>query len=103
MWQRWIRRVAGQPYRKGVVRSVSIGGGIRCAQTAPAKYLVNLQTVIAYVCKGVDPRHAAMLGLLKSGDGGRVIGKRSAVCQALMRSQIEKSRVLPEQYAGSKR
>lgn len=83
MWRRWIGRVSGRSYRAGTVKSRTIGPSLLAAQTNPDVYAVNLQAVTAYVCKGTDPVSASALGLIKLLPGGKVIGKRSAVCQAL--------------------
>lgn len=85
MWRRWIKRVSGRPYRAGTFKCRSVGGSLTTASGNPAVYAANLEAVTAYICKGIDPRHASTLGLTRSGEGGRVTGKRSAVCQALTR------------------
>jgi hypothetical protein len=85
MWRRWIKRVSGNPYRSGTIKSRTIGHSLLAAESNPAAYGVNLAAVTSYIVKGVDPQYAATLGLMRVEIGGRVIGKRSAVCQALNR------------------
>lgn len=96
MWRRWLKSITGRPYPrrpKGVRRAKHkhkpidtrrIGGTLAVAQGDPVEYLKHLSKVVAYVCKGVSPADAAALGLLRLEDGGRVTGKRSAVCQQLL-------------------
>ena len=81
MWRRWLCKVAGQPYRRKVIKSKRIGGTVNAHAVSPAAYLQNLDRVLAYVCKGVAPADAAMLGLPKQEAGGRIIGKRAGWSQ----------------------
>jgi hypothetical protein len=83
MWRRWLRKVTGQPYRRGVVHTSRIGGTVNCYKSNPALYAANLDTVLAYVCKGANSADGATLGLRHTEPGGRVIGKRSAIAQFL--------------------
>ena len=84
MWQRWLRNVSGRPYRAKSIKSERIGGTVNCYANAPLAYLQNLDRVLAYMSKGVSPADAAMLGLPKQEAGGRIVGKRSAVCAKLL-------------------
>lgn len=84
MWRRWLRSITGRPYRAGTTNTRRIGGSIATPAAAPANYRQHLFIAAAYVCKGVRPDDAAGLGIKLVEDGGRVIGKRSAVCQPLL-------------------
>ncbi|MEK6542656.1 MAG: hypothetical protein AABZ45_11125 [Pseudomonadota bacterium] len=83
MWRRWLRNITGQPYQPGTIATRTIGGNLGVADANRARYVPNLDRVIAYMVKGVTPADGAALGLLRTEPGGTVIGKRSAVCQAL--------------------
>lgn len=85
MWRRWLRTITGQPYRAGAIDTQRIGGSLSAAASGPAAYHLHLFKAVAYVCKGVLSEDAASLGLPRTEDGGRVIGKRSAVCQPLLK------------------
>lgn len=85
MWRRWLRSITGQPYRAGAIDTQRIGGSLAAPVRDPAAYRQHLFNVVAYACKGVRPEDAASLGLPRTEDGGRVIGKRSAVCPALLK------------------
>lgn len=87
MWQRWIKAITGNRYRAGVLDTKSIGGKLSAPITNPAAYRQNLFKVVAYICKGLLPDDAAGLGIKRVEDEGRVIGKRSAVCQLLLSSK----------------
>lgn len=67
MWRRWLRRLTSRKYAKGAVASRSIGPSLNTFVVNPALYRENLDAVLAYVCKGIDPNL-----------GGRIIGKRAA-------------------------
>jgi hypothetical protein len=81
MWQRWLRKVTGRPYRAKAIKSERIGGALNAHATTPAAYLQNLDRVLAYICKGVAPADAATLGLPRYEAGGRIIGKRAGWSQ----------------------
>jgi hypothetical protein len=83
MWRRWLRKVTAQPYRVGTVHTSRIGGTVNCYQSNPALYAVNLDAVLAYLCKGVNSHDGATLGLPRTEPGGRVTGKRAAWAQCL--------------------
>lgn len=83
MQRRWLRRVTGRAYRKGVVLSRRIGGGLRTATTAPELHRVNLAKLITYLAKGASADTARVFGLKRSEEGGRVIGKRASRSQNL--------------------
>ncbi len=84
MWRRWLRSITGKPYRTGTINTRRIGGSLAMPAADPAAYRQNLFNAAAYVCKGVRSDDAARLGIKRVEDGGRVIGKRSAVCQPLL-------------------
>jgi hypothetical protein len=84
MWRRWLRSITGKPYRTGTINTRRIGGSLAMPAADPAAYRQNLFNAAAYVCKGARPDDAAWLGIKRVKDGGRVIGKRSAVCQPLL-------------------
>jgi hypothetical protein len=90
MWRRWLRKVSSQPCRRYVIKSKRIGGTVNAYANFPDVYLQNLDGVLAYVCKGVSPTDAAMLGLPKQEAGGWIIGKRAGWSQNIG----AKSRVL---------
>jgi hypothetical protein len=83
MWRRWLRKVTGQPYRRGIVHTSRIGGTVNCYRSNPALYAVNLDAVLAYVCKGVNSADGAALGLRHTEPGGIIIGKRVAGAQVI--------------------
>lgn len=99
MWQRWLRKVTGKPYRAKAVKSLRIGGTLNAHATTPAGYLQNLDRVLAYVCKGASKIDAATLGLPRQEAGGRIIGKRAGWSQNVG----AKSRVLADSRAGIER
>ena len=72
MWRRWLRRIGIGKYRAGALASRSIGPRLNTCVTNQALYRSNLDVVLAYACKGVDPNQ-----------GGKIIGKRSGASQNL--------------------
>ncbi len=86
MLQRWLRAITGKRYPAGAILTERIGGTLSASVSNPAGYHQNLLKVAAYLCKSVKPENAAiLLGLHGVEDGGTVIGKRSAVCPALLK------------------
>lgn len=81
MWRRWLKRLTGQPYRKGGVNSRAIGANLNAAIVGSNSYRANLAKVIDYMCKGATPEAAKALHLPKWGFGGRITGKRCSVWQ----------------------
>lgn len=79
--RRWLERIAGKPYRAGIIRTARIGGTARAAALAPAVYQANLAAVVGYVLKSACPAAARALGLERLEAGGSVIGKRAATSQ----------------------
>jgi hypothetical protein len=79
----WLRRITGQPYRRGVIHSKPIGGRLGLEAGNPDLHAVNLQSALSYVLKGAatadaepfaHPAHARE-------PGGRIIGKRCGTSQ----------------------
>lgn len=77
----WLRCITGKPYRKRVIRSRPIGGRLGMESSNPALHAVNLEATVAYMLKGATHEAAAIAGLLRREEGGRVIGKRCATSQ----------------------
>lgn len=84
MWRRWLRSITGQPYRAGILNTRRIGGALSTPLACPASYHANLSAAVGYICKGVRPEDAPDLGLGRVEPGGIIVGKRAAVCQALL-------------------
>lgn len=87
MWRRWVRSITGRSYRAGTILTKRVGGSLALPRTNPRSFRQHLWKGVAYVCKGVRPDDAPGLGIGYVETGGRVIGKRSAVCQALSASR----------------
>lgn len=75
--RRWLERISGNPYKAGAIKTRCITGSR--SPDSPS-YGENLQTVAAYVLKGVTPDTAAALGIDHE-PGGRIIGKRCGISQ----------------------
>lgn len=86
MGLRWLKRVTGARYRKGVIRTRRIGGTARTAVVAPAAYRTNLAVVVCYILKGATPSAACALGIGKRQAGGCIIGKRVATSENIGRA-----------------
>lgn len=79
--RRWIA-AAGGKYRAGVSKVTVIGGRIaRKRQGIRAR--VNAENVLRYILKAGKAKTGARLGLPRSGEGGRIIGKRCGRTQNL--------------------
>ena len=70
--RRWLERISGNPYKAGAIKTRCIAGSR--SPDSPS-YAENLQTVAAYVLKGVAPDTAVALGIDHE-PGGRISGKR---------------------------
>jgi hypothetical protein len=83
MTQRWLEQITGNPYADGAIHTSRIMG-----RKSPdsAYYAANLQTVTAYILKGVCPDGAATLGIAHKA-GGRIIGKRCGMSQNIARNR----------------
>ena len=73
--RRWVR-LAGGTCRKRVSYCRSIGGSLRAADSGGERYSLNKAKIGAYVVKGTDPAAGEALALTRSGEGGRIVGKR---------------------------
>lgn len=71
--RRWLTHISGNPYKAGAIKTHCIKGS---QSPGSPVYVENLQTVVAYILKGVSPDTAAALGIAHK-PGGRIIGKRS--------------------------
>ena len=86
MPRRWLRSIAGNPYRSGTIKTQRIGGSTGAATTAPAVYSASLAAVVGYILKGACPAAARALGLDRLEPGGTIIGKRVATSQNVGRA-----------------
>lgn len=77
----WLRRITGQPYRRGVIHSKPIGGRLGLETGNPDLHAVNLQSALSYVLKGATEAAATLANLNRLEPGGRIIGKRCATSQ----------------------
>ena len=82
----WLRRVTGQPYRVGTIRSRPIGPTVRTFANSPDVYLANLDVAIGYLIKSALPDVAETLNLGRRERGGMVMGKRAGWSQCIGRS-----------------
>ncbi|RED17494.1 hypothetical protein DFR46_2541 [Parasphingopyxis lamellibrachiae] len=79
--QRWLRRITGIKYRKGVIKTRCIGRSAKAAFSEPTGYSINMLNVVAYLLKGINPTSAKEIGLLRCSPTGVIVGKRSATSQ----------------------
>lgn len=79
--RRWLRKITGQPYCKGVILSRPIGGRLGLEAGNPGLHAINLEAALAYVLKGASHEAASQFGLERLEPGGRVIGKRCGTSQ----------------------
>lgn len=70
--RRWIERIAGQPYKRGIIRTRGIAGA---GEPSGDLYAANLRAVLSYVLKGASEEAAAVLGIGRE-PGGTITGKR---------------------------
>ena len=70
--RRWLERLTGNPYRRGVILTRQIRGA---RNPDSLLYSENLSAVLAYVLKGASPDTASAIGIAHEA-GGRIIGKR---------------------------
>jgi len=89
MWRRWLRAITGRPYRSGIMNTRRIGDSLSLPLDYPSAYREHLFKATAYLCKNVDPAAAPAFGLKRIEPGGRVIGKRSSVCQGLSKLRAD--------------
>lgn len=83
MQRKWIRALAGRRPPRRSVRTERIGGFADAWRAAPDAYSVNLRKVLCYGLKGAPAAMAALYGLDRHSDGGRIIGKRCGQSQNL--------------------
>ncbi len=77
-------RAAGVKRRVSRLRDTrAVGRRLRTALSRDPAFLANLGAVCAYVAKGATSEAALALSLDRSGEGGRVIGKRCGVSENL--------------------
>lgn len=92
--RRWISAISGQPYRKNIVNTRTIGKSLSGAVAICPDYLENLNNTRDYVLKGVHPDTAKTLCLSLHSDGGRVSGQRIGIsrnlCGAGAKDEIRK-------------
>ncbi len=81
--QRGWLKACGAQWRKGVVKTRSIGRSYRQALGGGPDYLANLAQAVDYVLKGADQRARVRFGIKRSEAGGAVVGKRCGVSQSL--------------------
>lgn len=79
--RKWLRSISGNKTRKGVIKSVPIGGRLNIENSNPEMHLVNQDAALAYVLKGADANAAHRYGLTRLEPGGVCIGKRCGVSQ----------------------
>jgi hypothetical protein len=74
--RRWGAKLARCKYVRRSIRTRRIGASRKAWRTSPEAYLADLDRVLAYCLKGASPAVGAALGLARSGEGGRIVGKR---------------------------
>lgn len=81
--QRGWLAACGTRWRKGVLKTRSIGRTYQQALGGGLDYLANLAETVDYVLKGADHRTRERFGIRRCEDGGAVVGKRCGVSQNL--------------------
>ncbi len=81
MQMRWLRRITGNSYRRGVIKTENIGRSSMAAISDPEGHCANLQNVIAYILKGSEPAASERLGLVLLKSQGTVVGRRMSTSQ----------------------
>jgi len=79
--RRWLKRIAGRPYRSRVIRSRPIGGWLGIENSNPNLHALNLHEALAYVLKQATAAAAIRFRMERLQPGGRVIGKRCGTSQ----------------------
>jgi hypothetical protein len=77
-WYKQAARLKGS-VPKRCVRTECIGASGQSALGGSEDYLANLARLVGYLLKGCDQTTAAELGLERSSEGGRIIGKRVSI------------------------
>ncbi len=83
--RRWIVAAGGR-YRNRVSRVKVIGGTLASANTDCLQHRNNMAAVLSYLMKGASNVTGEVLGLPRSGEGGRIIGKRAGWTQNIGRA-----------------
>lgn len=81
----WLRRITGQPYRKGTIHSRPIGWRLGTETSNPDLHAENLGSVLAYLVKGASGEAVTRFELKRVQSGGLVIGKRCGTSQNIGR------------------
>lgn len=90
MQRGWLRRIAGNPYRGGVILSRPIGGRLGLESSNPDLHAANLEVAFAYLCKGAPQTALDRFGIDRLHEsGGLVIGKRCSASQNIGRKARE--------------
>ncbi len=79
----WLRLITGRPYVSGAILTKRVGGTRSAADTMPDTYLSNLANVVGYQLKGLSATSAEALGLTRTPQHGKIIGKRAGVSENL--------------------
>ena len=77
----WLKRISGQDYVKGVIRSKPVGGRLGLEVGNPELHAVNLAEAFCYVLKDADAQAAEKFALTRLEAGGHIIGKRCGISQ----------------------
>lgn len=77
---RWVKSILSEDYRRRTLRTQRIKYAQSIDHLCPA-YQAELSGKVGYMLKGATRAAGEHLGLSRSGEGGRVIGKRSGVWQ----------------------
>jgi hypothetical protein len=78
---KWLRKITGRSYKKGVIHSTPIGRHLGLEVSNPELHAANLTAALHYVLKGASPEVRAKHGLSRAKDGGYVLGKRCGISQ----------------------
>ena len=77
----WLRRITGQPYKRGVIRSKPIGGRLGLEVTNPDLHAANLRTVLHHLLQQTSMDVVEQFNLRWHQLGGRIVGKRCGTSQ----------------------
>jgi len=78
--RRWLERITGNGYRKGVIVTKCIRGSAN-PEALFDLYRANLKTLVAYLVKGVRQEQASALRIANCEFSGFIIGKRAGWSQ----------------------
>lgn len=79
--QRGWLKACGAKWRRGALKTRSMGRTYQQALGGGPGYLANLAETVDYVLKGADHRTRERFGIRRSEPGGTVVGKRCGVSQ----------------------